>query len=816
MRNLKRILTVLSILFILGIQISCSNKNEITKFESNEFLIGIDSKGNISQLVDKATGNNYLVGDTIAPLMSYQFDSLMHYPVSASFEKESLNLEFDNGIEIGINIKEKDTHVSFEVRTISDIKNVDLIVWGPYRTTINATIGETIGVVCGEEFSLGIQALNTKTIGGYPWYNDDTTPAFDIFEQEDYSDMNEKGKRHTLYRVEAAKPEKFGSTLQAYSRNRFEERIISTFNHDKFVSPLYDDSGVIGSKIALFGCPVDETLYTIGKIEETENLPHPLLNGNWAKKAKAASSAYLIYDFDESSINKAIEYTRQAGLQYLYHPGPFKNWGHFELDEDKFPNGWDGLKRCVELAENEGIHVGLHTLSNFITTDDPYVTPVPDKRLGKVGSSAIVQGIDESVTEIPIESPEFFIQMNKNNLHTVMIGDELVRYETVSDKEPWKLIGCERGAWGTEPSAHESGKKISKLVDHAYKVFLTDIELSIEMAERLAELFNYCGLRQISFDGLEGLRSTGMGNYGELLFVTTWWNNLSDDIKDHVIIDASRTTHYFWHIYTRMNWGEPWYAGFRESQTDTRLRNQKYFQRNMMPAMLGWFSLRDNTPIEDIEWMLARSAAFDAGYAFVTKKEPLEKNGQSQQILELIGEWEKARMAQAFSEDQKKRMMDISNEFHLKRIDDQSWEFYPVGSFKFQHQDKVKQPGEPLFSVFKFENPMEDVPMNFIITAKDAAISNIQIELNNSRSINLPIKVMPGETIRYHGGSELHLLDKNLNFQGKIDIDPDFFQLTKGSQTLLFDCDFEKEGDEPSAKIEVRIFGEPELINSTK
>jgi len=39
---------------------------------------------------------------------------------------------------------------------------------GPYPATISETIGETIGVVRGEEFALGIQSLNPKTIGGYP------------------------------------------------------------------------------------------------------------------------------------------------------------------------------------------------------------------------------------------------------------------------------------------------------------------------------------------------------------------------------------------------------------------------------------------------------------------------------------------------------------------------------------------------------------------------------------------------------------------------------------------------------------------------
>jgi len=92
-----------------------------------------------------------------------------------------------------------------------------------------------------------------------------------------------------------------------------------------------------------------------------------------------------------------------------------------------------------------------------------------------------------------------------------------------------------------------------------------------------------------------------------------------------VINDASNPGHYFWHIYTRMNWGEPWYAGFRESQLQLRLKNQQFYRRNLMPSMLGWFSLKPETSLEDIEWMLARGAGFDAGFGLATSIEAVEK-----------------------------------------------------------------------------------------------------------------------------------------------------------------------------------------------
>ena len=805
----------IAFLLLLTITLSsCEKSTQLAEFKTNNFSIAIDNKGFVISVKDVSDNTNYTSTDTISPLFSIRIDSAQVYAEKATFENQILRLQFPDNILAKINVLEKPSHLTFELIECTNAENIELIVWGPLATQIHKIIGETVGVVQGEKFAFGMQALNAKTLGGFPWTDNDCTPQIDIFEQDNFSDLSEENKRGVLYRVEAAKPEKFGSTLQAYCRNRNHERIIANLDHKKYVSPVFNDGGIVGSKIALFGCPVNDALNTIGEIETSENLPHPIIDGEWGKKARSASAAYLIYSFNEQNIEEAINYTKQAGLKYLYHPGPFKSWGHFELNENEFPNGPDGFKLCVEKAEKAGIHVGLHTLSNFITTNDLYVTPDPDARLAKVGSSQLSENINSSQTEIPIESPDFFNQFKNNNLHGVRIENELIRYEKVSDSAPWKLENCERGAWGTKASNHKKGAETSKLSDHGYKVFLSNPELSMEIAKQIADLYNYCGLRQISFDGLEGNRSTGMGNYGEILFTKTWYENLNSDLKNHLIIDASRTTHFFWHIYSRMNWGEPWYAGFRESQTEYRLKNQAYFSRNLMPAMLGWFSMRNNTTIEDIEWMLARSAAFNAGYAFVSGDRQFKTNGQTPKILRLISEWEKARMANAFTSEQKEQMKDISNEFTLEKLDDKSWNLQQIYSYKFSHEFKIRQPGEPLFSTFTFTNPVEKGYMHFIISASETSITEISIEIDNSRKIQLPVLLQAGESLKYAGGNSAHVFDEFLREKNTIQLNETDFSMDKGEHSIVFDCTFSETQKTPLAKIEVRIPGKSDVITA--
>ena len=168
--------------------------------------------------------------------------------------------------------------------------------------------------------------------------------------------------------------------------------------------------------------------------------------------------------------------------------------------------------------------------------------------------------------------------------------------------------------------------------------------------------------------------------------MTRWSPELRGQIND-----ASNPGHFNWHIYTRMNWGEPWYAGFRESQTLYRFKNQLHFERNLMPRMLGWFALRPDTSIEDAEWLLARAAGFDAGFALAASlastaqleadpdsADAAKQFGATPAILAAIKQWETARMAGAFPAGAKARLRDNTREFHLQPAGPGQWDLFEV------------------------------------------------------------------------------------------------------------------------------------------
>ncbi|MCX6858987.1 MAG: hypothetical protein NTX70_01990, partial [Verrucomicrobia bacterium] len=602
------------------------------QLQTESAALSIGSHGALMAFSRRSDGMDYLAKNQPAPLLSLRSGGILLAPEGATWDATAhrLTLRFGkSGLSAQVRVISKTSHITFELIEISPAGSADLAVWGPYPTSIRKTVGEVVGVVRDGTFALGLQALNIKTLGGYP--------------------ENDEGSADRPY---GARQTDFGSVLQAYSMDRSKPRSIAVWSKraPNMPVPAVPGETVIGSKIALFGCPEPQALETLGKIEVAEGLPHPLIEGVWAKMSPERGRSYLIANFSESTIDEMLGYVKQANLMSLYHENAFKSWGHYEPNPKFFPGGMAGLKACADKAKASGIRLGAHTLSNFIQTHDPYITPEPDARLAKTGESALTEAVDAATSTIPVASPEYFTNRLGNELQTVVIGKELVRYGSVSTNAPWKLLDCQRGDYGTTASEHPRGSAAGKLMDHAYKVFFPNLELQREIARNLARVFNASGLSHMDFDGHEGCLAPGEGTYGNELFAKEFYDHL-----DHTVINGTSPplSHFYWHINSYCNWGEPWYGGFRDSMQEYRINNQAFCERNFIPKMLGWYLLRTSTCLSDMEWMLARSAGFDSGFALATSLDALRKNTETGPILDALREWEKARRAGVFTPEQR-------------------------------------------------------------------------------------------------------------------------------------------------------------------
>jgi hypothetical protein len=778
----KPLMKLLLTIFIFSL-LSLNIKAQII-YKSDELKLEINNHGFVTGLVNVKQNHNYLRQDTITNLMLLVSDGKRFAPSSVKKSGNVIQLLFaEKNVKIEIKCTEKSTHLVFEIVKATPVEKIEAVVWGPFAITINKIVGEVIGVSRDEKIAVGMQVLNIKTLGGdYP---------------------NNEGS--TWSRGIAAVSKPWGSLLQAYSINRDLARHVDAWGgvyKNMLVAPIKGES-VVGSKIALFSCEEPKTLDRLEQIELAENLPHPTIKGTWFKKSELFGKSYLISSFSESEVDEMVSYTKRSGLVSLYHEGPFKSWGHFVLDEKQFPNGIKGLKHCADKAHAAGLMLGVHTLSNFTNTNDPYVSPIPDDRLSFTGSSTLKREIDATAKEIEVASPEYFNQKENNNLHAVKIGKEIIRYNSVSETPPYILMDCQRGAFGTAATSHKTGDEAKKLFDHAYNVFFPDINMQRETSKNIANLLNETGVDHWDFDGLEGGWASGQGDYGIELLA----KDVHDNLKHDFFCGTSVSKTFFWHMCSYYNWGEPWYGGFKESMQQYRIDNQGLFERNYMPHMLGWYLLTSTTTLPDMEWMLARAAGYNAGFAMVARPKDLRKNPLTPALLDAIREWELARNTHAFNDAQRAALQIPSFEFHLEKLSEKKWKLYQyAASATFVKERIIRQPGEPTYSTYNYEQTWSIQPLQFQLTVStgEGTVSALKLQFDNYADVDIPAELIAGDVVVCDGTKELKILSSNGSLRQQIKLASELPLLKPGMHSMKFDGLFE--GNNPS-KVEIRLKG---------
>lgn len=746
--------------------------------------VSIDDKGFYKSIL---VSGKEILSDGQYPILSAAKNGLLVLPKSLQVNGDIFSLTMEDGEKILLKVSQTPVAIVYEIVSIN--KSYQAVVFGPLKVNLNEVVGEIVGVAQQNDIAFGVQSLHIKTNGGIPQeLAEKYSKAFNY--KGDNTDLSVASiPFYNLAAVDA----KTGTVFQLSARNRENQefRKVQQIKNSLTLPIKGPDAKIEGAKIALFGGLRSDILKRIGKIELEQGLPHPMINGEWDKISRAAMGSYLISDFSEDDFDFVLEKTKMAGFKNIYHTDPFATWGHFNWKPSFVKNGDEGVKQLVERAKAKGIHVGIHTLTNFLTTTDAYVTPIPSKKLLKQGVLTLVSDLDSNRTDIEILKSDLFEM--PLSLNALQIEDELItfgKYEVVGDKIV--LTKCTRGAFGTRKAVHSKQNPLYKLWDYPYKTLFPDLELQDEFAQRLAEIFNKTGIKQISFDGLEGSMYTGHDYYATAKFITEYYNNLKD--KSDLINDASRLDHYLWHIHTRMNWGEPWGEAMRQGQVENRIKNQEYFKRNLFPRMLGWFLVRtaerkfEATTLEDLEWALSESAGFDAGYAMTINMKTLRNHGQIDKLLEAMKNWDKLRAVKAFSANQMERLKDPSTEWHLQKVDEKNYLLHPLYISKpFTCDLAGMQPGQPGGADWSWYSPKESTFSIRLKVEGDGAISNPSFTTPKG-VIKIEGTIASGQYLLLDHEGNATLTDKNykvlktLSTEGKA-------VLPQGESAIAFACD---------------------------
>ncbi len=577
---------------------------------------------------------------------------ILYAPVSADVAAHEVRLHFPVGdVRLGVHYDDAVTHARL---TLLEAPDLDAFVFGPYIATDAVKYGELVGAGWRADGSaVCIQSLNPKTVGGCHLSVGESRTDY-IVPHNQNAEANNVATRNADGTITLQ------CTVEDMSRPTLGE-------NNRWIAGVEGEDGLLaGASVALTAADSPEELLGIlESIELAYGLPHPTIDGEWNKTSPKTSEIYFV--INSGTPERQVELAERAGIRCVYFSDPFKSWGHFDINRDIYPGGLDEFREFIAYCRSHGVDTGFHTLSNFLHTHDPYVSPVPHKELLIRDKTVLCADITEADTVLPIRDRNSYGEPSA--LNALRIDDELITFDTL-DGDNLRLLGCKRGAFGTSVTAHKAGTEVHRLWEYSYCTLFPSLALQGEVAENIGRMIRQTGIRRMSFDGIEGCCYTGRGEYACSEFV----RRVFEAADCEFICDASRGSHYRWHAHSYFNWGEPWWEDDRRGgMYNYRAGNQEFFRANLLPGMLGWYKIwnadgafEPTTP-EVMEYILSRNVAFDAGSCICIDD---EANGMLGLYLDMVRLWGEFRKAGVVTEDVKARMREKKTDWHLEKTED--------------------------------------------------------------------------------------------------------------------------------------------------
>jgi len=625
---------------------------DIATLQGGDLAIALDDTGKITAFKNTETGKDYGKGEK-APesfLMRYQGfeDKSLHQPISAKLieskgKTKVIELTYKNGVYLTVKAESKPEYLRMELIRATPIKSIGMIEWGPINTTMRQPRARWLVMARSNNFTIGFLPLENNTVKG----NIEYTTLGTKISLRSYDQTTTRNLSHEQRHVPLA------------------------------VKPI-PGLTVLHSSVALFGCPRgrDSELKRIEAIELTENLPHPMWQGIWIKRSKEMSRVRVWTGFDEKNVTRSIQVAKDlAAISLGRFHGYHSNWGHHDIDKRMFPGGWASLKKAAIQAKKEGIQIEFYTMTHFLKPfhePEPYIAPVPDPRLAHLTvKTKLLSPIGANDKELILSNtPELAEYWSKHaNNRVVQIDNEIIEagsFEIQGDTIHLKKLT--RGQFLGTPTKHTTKSPVRVLLVSGYhNVFPGTSDMYEEIARRQAKLICKNDLGSITLDGLG--EASGHGEYEKNVYLGSMYETYLKH-KNEVLVTASPSQSLLnWHMISYFSWGEfDWFAGFRGTMLDFRLSCQEKLEANLIPAKMGQYYPDEKTTLEDMEWLMARTAGWNSGVDLVFGLDRFPKNPQYDEICKQVRAWEIAKLADVFSEEQKIELRQTDRLYHLTTL----------------------------------------------------------------------------------------------------------------------------------------------------
>ena len=434
--------------------------------------------------------------------------------------------------------------------------------------------------------------------------------------------------------------------------------------------------GMVGEKVALIGCPFSEFKDVIQEVERAFGLPSPRRGGAWARESEEAKRSYMFLQLGEADVDALLDYAKVVpfGMIMINVSSWAETEGHYRVHPENFPDGEESLKRTVDRIHRAGMTAGMHIRCTVARQNDAYVTPVPDLRLVKSRMIPLAEAVDEKADFLPTAiAPVDFPSHRPGETwgarygRSLQIGEELIAYRGVSLAPPYGFVGCRRGACGTKSARHPAGEPVYHLLE-IFNDYICDVHTDIfeEITDRVGGLFNRCGFDMFYFDASERLQ--GAPWYYKTAIQMAYYERFAN--RD-IFVQSSSHTHYTWHMMARSASAD----GFRDVKAylDRRLPGFENYRINFMPLDLGWYAINEHISLGNWEYICNKALGFGCSVSVHTSLKALDAHPQTRQILELIRDYEEARLGGRLSDEDLARLRVPGDPFELIKAARGKW-----------------------------------------------------------------------------------------------------------------------------------------------
>lgn len=642
-------LFLLTLLFVIiagfvSAKEKCKRPTEIS-IENAEMRLVIGSTGKAISLIHKKTGQECLEKGADVPV----FALTEHRP-------------YDNELFLTYPAKSR-TFAADSVRREGDILKV-----GFEQIAYTATIALNI---TDDYIGFSLEALDYQI------------EAFGVKRRTEIDEF-------TLLQLPVKKRKYFGEWLNVVWDDQVAVNVLATNEYariDAFPNKKYqllyagmeNKVKLMGVGAALITTSKNNLLNRIDKLERDYKLPL----GVESRRGEAYKySYYELRNVTTANIDKHIAYAKQGGFRtiVIYYPDFASSMGHFPW-RTEYPNGMADLQTITRKIKEAGMIPGFHIHYNKAAKNDPYVSPIPDSRLNLVRIFTLADSIDTKASVISVEENPEGCTM-EDGRRFLKLGNELVSYQKYSINPPFQFTGCRRGELGTPVKNIEKGFKFGLLDVDTWPLFIRfDQNTSIqqEVAGRIGQIYADAGFEFVYFDGAEDVHPP------------YWYTVSKSQLQVYncfkpapLFSEGALKSHFGWHILSRANAFDLFRPEvIRQATQKYPMAEAKYIAQDFTSINFGWndYLAPTETSVgmqpDMYEYICSRGAAWDCPIALMGKLDQLDTHPRTNDNLEVIRNWEEARIQNFFSEKQKEELKKQDQEHILFKNEDGNYELIP-------------------------------------------------------------------------------------------------------------------------------------------